>query len=379
MAPWPPAPDLLGMPFDRLQVFLEDLGVGAGHAPRVFRALHVHDVPLDGVTGLGRHAATITGASWRAPARLAAVDDSGDGTRKLLFELGDGARVEAVLIPMRADRATLCVSTQVGCAMGCSFCATGTLGLARGLRAGEVVAQVHAARRLLEGSSQRVRNVVFMGMGEPFADYDATSDALRVLLDDHGPGFAARHFTVSTVGFPRRIVRFLRDHGRSVQLALSMHAGTDATRRALIPSATRWDLATLKRACTAVPLPRRQKLMVEVVVLPGVNDSPEEVDGIADWMDGVRGVVNLIPFNPFPGAAYRTPTDDEVLAVYDRLQARRVPATIRWPRGRGAGGACGQLALLSGSAAVSPPGRPGRAAVPRRPRGSMPPTHPRCP
>ena len=339
--------DLLGLPYDELAALLDRIGVGAKHAARVFRGLHRDLLPLDAIPFLGRHAAVIAAHTHAAVAAVEAAHDSPDGTRRLVITLEGASKVtvEAVLIPMRADRLTLCLSTQAGCAMGCTFCATGTLGLRRSLTAGEVVAQVHAARRLVAAESRSLRNLVYMGMGEPLHAYATTAASLRVLLDDHGVNFSARHVTVSTVGIPPKITAFADDFRGRVQLALSLHAGTDATRQAIIPAAARWDLASLRQACLDYPLPGRRALMLEYAVLPGVNDTDAELEAVAVWQQGIRAVLNLIPFNPFPGAPFRSPTEAEVISVFERLQALGVPATIRWPRGRGASGACGQLAL----------------------------------
>jgi 23S rRNA (adenine2503-C2)-methyltransferase len=250
-----------------------------------------------------------------------------------------------VLVPMMQGRTTLCVSSQVGCAMACRFCATGTLGLTRGLTSGEIIAQVHAARAWAGRQGRRVTRLVFMGMGEPLHHYEATRDALRVILDVHGLNYGSKNVTVSTVGLVPKMRRFADDFGGRVQLALSLHAGTDATRHAIVPTARGVSMAELRQALLDAPLPGTRKIMVEYVVLPGVNDSEDELEALAEWMHGIRGVVNLIPFNPFPGAPYRSPTTDEVMAVFDQLRAARVAASVRWPRGRGAHGACGQLAL----------------------------------
>jgi len=351
--------DLLGLSFSALGAFLDEVGVGAKHAGRVFRGLHRDCVPLDAVPSLGRHAAAIAARSHVAQADIQAVHTSSDGTQRIITALSDGARVESVIIPMRADRRTLCLSTQVGCAMGCRFCATGTLGLSRHLTAGEIVAQVHAARGLLGSEQHLLRNLVFMGMGEPLHAYDPTRDALRVLLDDHGVNFGARHVTVSTVGLTPNMRRLGDDFGGRVQLALSLHAGTDAVRQQIIPTARRYPLAALRQACLDYPMPNRRVIMLEYVVLPGVNDSDTELDALHAWRDGMRAVVNLIPFNPFPGSPYRSPTTAEVKSVYERLQNRRVPATVRWPRGRDADGACGQLALREAQSSNANTSQPG--------------------
>ncbi len=335
---------LTGMPFEALGAALDTLGVGAVHAPAIFRALHRELRPIEAVPTLGwRNQARLEGL-FEPPVRLVRVAPDG-GTDKLVFALRDGAKVEAVLIPTRPGRVTVCVSSQVGCAMGCDFCATATMGLARNLEAAEILGQVHAAMARTREGGARVTHVVFMGMGEPLANYPATRDAVRVLIDPRGCALATRHVTVSTVGLVPAMRRFALDFGGRVQLALSLHAGTDATRRRIIPVAQTYDLAALRQACLEHPLPQSRCLMLEYVVLPGTNDTDAELDALAAWTRGLRCLVNLIPFNPFPGARNRSPTRAEVERVAERLHALRVPASVRWPRGRGVAGACGQLAL----------------------------------
>ena len=343
--------DLLGMPYDQLADILDKWGVGRAQAKRVFRGLHVHQDPLSQIPSLGRHAQTISKYGEIATADLVNVVQSPDGTEKLLLEMKDGAQVEAVLLPMRQKRYTLCISTQVGCGMACTFCATGTMGLKRTLSAGEVVAQVYRAYEYVRAKGQShsdaraLTHLVFMGMGEPLHYYDRTRDALRVLLGQNGLCFSARRVTVSTVGLVPAMRRFSQDFEGRVQLALSLHAGTDHTRQKIMPVAKRWPLADLKQALLDHPLPGRRVLMLEYVVLPGVNDTVEELDGVAEFHNGLRALVNLIPFNPFKNSPFRSPTESEVLAVDQALKARGVPSSIRVTRGRERAGACGQLAI----------------------------------
>lgn len=339
--------DLLALPFPALQDCLDALGVGRVHAGRVFRALHgAEPHPFGAIPQLGRHGPFLDAHTTRSVARIDAVHPSDDGTERLVFALHDGTRVEGVLLPANpSGRVTLCLSSQVGCAMGCAFCATGTLGLTRQLSAGEIVAQVHEARARVTASGRRLTHLVFMGMGEPLHNHGAVRDALSILFDPHGQPMDQKRVTVSTVGLVDRIRQLGEDFGGRIQLAISLHAGTDVTRRRIIPLARKVSLAELKAAVLAWPLPGSRHLMIEVVVLPGINDGPDELDGLASWMDGVDGMLNLIPFNPFPGAQFRSPTDDEVRAMQAGLRARGVPVRVRWPRGRAASGACGQLML----------------------------------
>jgi len=343
-------PEILSFTRDQLAVQLEEWGVGATHANKVFRHLHALQVPLEQIPNLGRHARTIAEHTRPTELRLSKHVQADDGTIKLLFSLEDGAQVESVLLPMRRERYTLCLSTQVGCAMACAFCATGALGLKRSLSVGEVVAQVLAARRFIEGLSQgskgrELSHLVFMGMGEPLHSYERTRDALRVLMDSHGKPFSSRKITVSTVGLIPAMRRFSEDFKGRVQLALSLHAGTDETRAKIIPTAKKWTLEGLKEALLAHPLPGSRVLMLEYVVLPGVNDGPSDLDGVAGFTRGLRALVNLIPFNPFPRSPFRSPTSEEVSAVERGLKARGVPCSVRVTRGQERAGACGQLAI----------------------------------
>lgn len=334
--------DVLGTPVEDLGAWLATIGVGATHAGRVFRGLH--DVGLEAVPNLGGHAQTVREQGWFASARVVATHPAERGNERLVFELFDGARVEGVLLPndKHPGRTTLCLSSQVGCAMACRFCATGTLGLSRQLRAGEIVAQVQAARARVQG---RLTHLVFMGMGEPLHNYRELRRALSVLFDPHGQPFARDRVTVSTVGLPDRIRALREDFGGRVQLALSLHAGTDAVRETIVPIAKKVRMAQLREAVQDYTDGVKLPVLVEYVLLPGVNDTVAELEALADWMDGIPGVVNLIPFNPYPGAPYRSPTRDEIEASWKVLKARGVRNTVRWPRGRDASGACGQLML----------------------------------
>ena len=338
--------DLMGLPPEALASFLEEIGVGAHQMHRVFRALHGTYAPLGLHPELGwRNVERIETHSHRPRMDLVRTMAAPDGSEKLLFRLHDDSHVEAVLIPGLRERVTLCLSSQVGCAVGCTFCATGRLGLKRNLEAGEIVAQVHAAIGHTRPQGRRVSHLVFMGMGEPMQNYEAGMDPIRVVTDSRGPCLEARKITVSTVGVIKRIAQFGRAFDGRVQLALSLHAGTDETRQRIIPLARKYPLSELKAACLAHPLPGSRHLMIEYVILPGVNDTDAELAGVAQWTEGLSCVVNLVPFNPFPDAPFRAPTEAETRSVSARLRALGVMTTIRWPRGRAVNAACGQLAL----------------------------------
>ncbi len=269
------------------------------------------------------------------PARTS-TSDGGD-TVKWLWQLGDGALVETVLMAY-ADRVTVCVSSQAGCAMGCTFCATGQAGFERNLTVGEIVEQV--VRAATAARPRRVSNVVFMGMGEPLANYDATLGAVHRLHDDLG--MSARHLTVSTVGVVPGIRR-LADEPLPVNLAVSLHAANDELRDQLVPLNRRYPLAALTEACAAYLDAKGRRLSFEWALIAGVNDRPSDADELAARARGLGAHVNLIPLNPTPGYATPGTRPAGVRAFRDRLRSLGANATIRQNRGTSIDAACGQL------------------------------------
>jgi len=269
------------------------------------------------------------------------VTVSQDGSRKLVFLLADGRRVSAVLMP-DDDRMTLCVSTQVGCGFECRFCLTGVMGFERNLTPAEIVGQVLAANRLL-APAQRVTHVVFMGMGEPLANYGALVTSLRILTDARlGVGYSPRRITVSTVGLVPGIEKLGRE-GLRVNLAISLHAATDEVRTRLMPVNRAFGLAALMAALRRYPLAPRQRIFFEYVLLDGVNDAPEDARRLAALLRGLRAKVNLIPFNDWEGAEFRRPPLPRILAFQSVLLDAGVTTTVRWSKGEDIGAACGQL------------------------------------
>ena len=263
--------------------------------------------------------------------------------RKTLFATADGHPVESVLM-LVAGRATVCVSTQVGCAVGCAFCASGRLGLRRDLTAEEIVDQVlHFARVLRDEGGAHVTNVVFMGMGEPFHNYEQTLRACRLLNDPAGFGLAARHISVSTVGVVPGIDRFA---GESLQLnlAVSLHAATDELRDRLVPLNRTYPLDTVFAACERYVGATRRKLLFEYVVLRGVNDTPAQAAALAQRLRRPLYHLNLIAYNE-TGGAFSRPAPGEVEALRQRLERTGVSVTVRHSPGGEIEAACGQLAL----------------------------------
>ena len=271
-----------------------------------------------------------------------------DHTCRLLWRTGDGEIVESVIIPSRSGqgggRTTLCLSSQVGCGRRCAFCETGRLGLVRNLTAAEIVLQYRGASALWQverGANPEIRNVVFMGMGEPLDNLDAVCDAIEVFCHDFGAGLAARRITVSTVGVVPHLVAFLQ---RSrAHLALSLNAPDDARRLAIMPVHRDCGLDELKRALLEHLGPGRD-VLIEYILFDGVNDAPEDADLLRAWLDGVPARLNLIPANPGPDPRLTAPDAGTVRAFQKRLLDVGVRAMVRHPHGREVGGACGQLA-----------------------------------
>jgi 23S rRNA (adenine2503-C2)-methyltransferase len=268
-----------------------------------------------------------------------------DGTRKLLIRLADGEKIESVIIPTEG-RVTLCISSQAGCAMGCTFCATALMGLHRNLGAAEILGQVIAARRQL-GPDEALTNYVFMGMGEPLANYPRLSRSLDTMTAEWGVGISPRRITVSTVGLVPMMERLLTDF--QVNLAVSLHATTDELRDKIAPINKRYPLAELIGACRALPMQRRRRIMFEYVMLDGVNDSAEDARRLSKLLAPLRAKVNLIFFNPFGGSSFRPSPRARVEDFQAILHRGNLTATIRESRGQDIAAACGQLYAAGGA------------------------------
>ena len=339
--------NLLGLPREEMQGFFASLGEKPFRAAQVLKWIHHrHTASFGAMTDLGKalRARLDTVAEVRAPEAVASRV-SADGTRKWLFDTGAGNCVETVYIP-DGDRGTLCVSSQVGCALNCTFCATAQQGFNRNLRASEIVGQLWAASRILADSGHTgpgITNVVLMGMGEPLLNFDNVVAALDLMIDDLGFGLARKRVTLSTAG----VVPGIRALARRcpVSLAVSLHAPDDALRDVLVPINRKYPIDTLLAACRefAGVLPR-QKITFEYVMLDGVNDTPEHARGLARRLAGVPAKVNLIPFNPFPATRYRRSPDAVIDRFRDVLMAAGLMTITRKTRGDDIDAACGQLA-----------------------------------
>jgi 23S rRNA (adenine2503-C2)-methyltransferase len=300
---------------------------------------------LEAITVLPRDLRAALAAKGFALESVAPVEiqRSSDGqTTKGLFRLADGNEVEAVLMEHWGQRTTVCISSQAGCAFKCAFCSTGQAGFTRNLSAVEIFDQARYFARELAARGKKITNIVFMGMGEPFHNYDAVMAAVKLLNDPHGFGLGHRHITISTVGLVPQIERF-SDEGIQVNLAISLHAPTDERRARIMPVNRRFPIADLMAACAAYAAKTKRKIFFEYVMLEGVNDDDASARALAALMRGRLYHVNLIPYNATPDAPLRGTPEARIRAFAAILDAAGVPTTVRTPMGRDIAAACGQL------------------------------------
>ncbi|MFI4947815.1 MAG: 23S rRNA (adenine(2503)-C(2))-methyltransferase RlmN [Alphaproteobacteria bacterium] len=343
-----PAPNLVGM--GRAELAAEMAGFGA----EAFRARQLwHWIYHRGATDFADMTNLAKGFRERLAARyqlarpevtraLASID----GTRKWLVRFADGQEVETVHIP-ESDRGTLCVSSQVGCTLNCTFCHTGTQRLVRNLGAAEIVGQIMVARDALgewpsPPDGRQLTNIVLMGMGEPLYNYDNVAAALKIVMDPEGLAVSRRKITLSTAGVVPMMARVGAELG--VNLAVSLHAVTDELRDELVPLNRKYPVRALLDACRAYPgSSNARRITFEYVMLKGINDSPAEAKELVRLLRGIPAKVNLIPFNPWPGAPYECSGEAAIAAFSDIVFAAGYSAPVRTPRGRDISAACGQL------------------------------------
>ena len=271
---------------------------------------------------------------------VARRDVSEDGTQKFALSLADDRQIESVFIPDTPAQ-TLCISTQVGCAMGCAFCLTGKMGLIRHLSAGEIAGQVRILAHTLD-LNEATFNIVLMGMGEPLHNYDATMKALHILNDAHGLGVGPRRVTLSTVGLVPMLDKLAQEE-LMPNLAISLHATTEEQRIAIVPPTKKYSLHDILEACRRFPLSKRSRITFEYVMLEGVNDSVEDARRLAKLLAGIRAKVNLIPLNAAAGIPFERPSDARVDRFGSILAEKQIAVSVRKSRGRDIRAACGQL------------------------------------
>ena len=346
MARQPTKPDLRGLSRPEIDSLVHSFGQPSYRSEQLWRWLH-----LKGATSL--HAMSnlpsalresLAEASTLTTLKVDAVQHSSDGTRKMRLLTSDGSAIESVIIP-DGDKTTQCISSQVGCALNCQFCATAKLGLMRHLGAGEIVDQVYRAKALLAEvePGRRITNIVYMGMGEPLHNFDGVVRSLEILTDDLGANLSNRRITVSTVGLVSGIEKLGKLEKRP-NLAISLNASNDEVRDEVMPVNKRWNISELLGALRAYPLEPRRRLTFEYVLLAGVNDHDDDAKRLAKLLHGFRCKVNIIPFNPHPLAPYKRPTDENIERFQNKTRSLGLPTYLRTPRGDDIDAACGQLA-----------------------------------
>ncbi|TCJ17911.1 23S rRNA (adenine(2503)-C(2))-methyltransferase RlmN [Parasulfuritortus cantonensis] len=341
------AVNLLDFDLKGLTDWFQEIGEKPFRAKQVLRWLHQYGADdFEQMTDLAKSLrAKLQEMAEIRPPVLLKEQSSDDGTRKFLLEVGPGNHVETVFIP-DGERGTLCVSTQVGCALECRFCSTGRQGFNRNLTVAEIIGQLWWANKALgrDPKGERIiSNVVLMGMGEPLLNYDNTVKAVSLMLDDHAYGLSRRRVTVSTSGIVPAMDRLRED--MPVALAVSLHAPNDTLRDELVPVNRKYPLAELMAACRRyLDNAPRDFITFEYVMLDGVNDRPEHVEQLVELVRDVPCKFNLIPFNPFPNSGYRRSPGERVRAFAARLMAEGIVTTTRKTRGDDIDAACGQLA-----------------------------------
>jgi 23S rRNA (adenine2503-C2)-methyltransferase len=329
-----------------LEQVLADKGVERFRARQLFGWIYQRGVvSFDAMTNLPRGLRErLASDFFVATPELVAREQSVDGTEKFLLQLVDGRRIESVFIPDTPAN-TFCISTQVGCAMACSFCLTGKMGLVRNLTAGEIVGQVRVLAETL-GLRGKAFNIVLMGMGEPLHNYDETMKALRILNDPEGLALPMRRVTLSTVGLLPALER-LSHEPLMPNLAISLHAPDDVLRGELVPINRKYGVAEIIAACKRFPLKKRARITFEYVLLAGVNDRSEDARALARLLTGIKSKVNLIPLNAAAGIPYDRPSDEAIDRFGKILAERGLTVSVRKSRGRDIRAACGQLIVES--------------------------------
>jgi len=355
---------LLDLSFTELKERIDSLSLPPYRAAQIWHAVYRELLPsYDEMTTLPRRLRSALSEAIPLPAvdgiSTAASEDA--LTRKRLFRLHDGETIETVEM-VYPDRGTICISTQVGCSIGCPFCATGKGGFVRDLTCGEIVAQVLTGARSLKEEGRRLTNVVYMGMGEPFLNYERTMKSIRILNDKGGFGLGARGFTVSTAGIVPGIERFSAE-GIQANLAVSLHAGNDELRDRLVPINRRYPLAELIEVCSGYIERTHRRITFEIALIDGVNDSIASAREVASLIRGLLAHVNLIPLNPIPDSPLKRSSDRRVRNFAKALEEAGIPVTIRDSRGVEIQAGCGQLRR-----------RINRATGRDRTRGPAPPT-----
>ena len=335
--------------FAELKSFFIDLGERAFRADQLWNWLYVKGIDkLSGLNNISKNVINkINEQYYLYQLKVSNSLFSKDGTRKWLFELEDGKEIETVYIPDK-NRGTICVSSQVGCSLSCSFCNTGTMNFLRNLSASEILGQVMYVKNFFrdwnnKSDKKKITNIVFMGMGEPLLNYDNVIKAINVLTDQKGLAFSKRKVTLSTSGVVPKIIDFKEDS--NVNLTVSLHAAFDEIRDILVPINKKWPIANLLKALKEYSKKRKHKrITFEYIMLEGINDSIKDAKELVELIKPFKAKINLIPFNPWPGSNYKASSPNQI-KVFKKLilEEGKLVATVRLPRGDDVLAACGQL------------------------------------
>ena len=334
--------DLKNLTFQELKNFIASFGKESYRSIQILRWLYQKGVhSIDEMTNLSnkfrQELKEVGTLSSLHPLR---IEEARDGTKKFLFQLEDGNRIESVLIPDKS-RLTLCISTQVGCALGCQFCLTGKKGWKRDLILSEILNQILAVRETLKGGAS-ITNIVLMGMGEPLANYDHTLKAIELMTHPEAFKFSSRRITLSTVGLLPELERLSKEK-ISFRLAVSLNASDEETRNYLMPVNRRYPLKKLLEACRNFPLRPRTRITFEYVLVAGVNDAPQDARRLSKLLRGIPSKINLIPLNEAPGIPFKRPTEGTIKEFQEILMRDGFTAIVRASKGLEISAACGQL------------------------------------
>jgi len=343
--------DLKGMELEELQNFCEKFGEPNFRGKQLFDWIYnIDEISFDRMMNLpSSFRQNLMRVAKVGRFASADIQESIDGTEKYSWVLADSSIVESVRIPMihagNIKRWSICISTQVGCAMGCKFCLTGKMGFVRQLTSGEIVEQFLAAKRRL-GENDRYHNIVFMGMGEPLDNFEEMKKAAQILTDPGFEGVSKKRLTVSTVGISNKIKDFLKSIP-DVGLAISLHASDDFTRSKLVPVNKKWNLSSLITICRNLSSKDIKRITFEYVLLKGVNDSEKDANELVRILNGIRTKINLIPWNEFQGVDFKSPDEKNVKKFQKILKKNGFVTTVRKSKGADISAACGQLADIS--------------------------------
>ena len=333
--------DLKDLDLNETKAYVEKIGLEAYRAEQIRQWIFGHKATsFEGMTNISKELrSSLNSSCIISQLKITKTDISLDGTKKVLFELGDGNRIESVLIP-EGNHFTACISSQVGCAMGCKFCLTARQGFIRNLKSSEIINQVIQIRELLD-QPESLTNIVFMGMGEPLANFEAVKKAVNNIISPDALNFSRRWVTLSTCGLVPEIERLGKDF--PINLAVSLNAGDDKTRNILMPINKKYPLTRLIETLKRFPLHKGRRITFEYILIRDINDRLSDATNLARLLKNIRAKINLIPFNRYNGSPFEEPDEKRILAFQDELIRKNYTVTIRKSKGADISAACGQL------------------------------------